>query len=150
MGLDIRSQSDKDYSYNYSGIHYIRYMAYCSIGGQDSYLDWHHNYYGAFGNTEPFEITGKYEEAQEKFINLYNHSDCDGTYTMRGKVEPLGSTGGLQTGNSKALLKELQFVKDNLQETHDGHDKRNWYVFDMFYDLVEDVVNNHNGRIEFS
>lgn len=150
MGLDIGSLSDKEYSYSYSGIHYIRYMAYCSIGGEDGYLDWHKNYYGEWGATEPVEITGKYVEVQERFPNLYVHSDCDGKYTLDGHVEEDNGKNGLQTGNSRELLKELEYIKAELPKKHDKEvTDRDWYVFNMLYELVKDVVENHDGVIEF-
>lgn len=152
MGLDIMSQSDKDYHYSYSGIHYIRYMAYKSIGGTDDYTTWHDSYYGKWGETAPATISGKYAEAQEKFKNLYLHSDCDGKYTPKGRIGTEAS--GLQTGNSIKLLKELEYIKSNLPHKEpvnadEQFTDRDWYVFNMFYDLVEDVVNNYDGVLEF-
>ncbi len=144
MGLDIYSASDKSYHYGYSGIHQVRYMGYRSIGGV-----------GDFGTFMEFqrqpEITGKLEEAMERFPNLFWHSDCDGEYTIDGEVKPWDKPGRLETGNSKGLLEELQHIKDNLPAKNDKQvSEMSWSIFNSLYELTKDVVENHDGRLEFS
>lgn len=144
MGLDIFSASDKDYHFSYHGLHEIRYMAYRSIGGKLSESDWYHEQ--AAENRE----TPEYDKALAKFPNLYWHSDCDGNYTLDGHIESFETPGSLQTGNSKELLEELQFVKDNLPRNDTFVGEREWFIFDAMYGLVKDTVDNYDGKIEFA
>ena len=151
MGLDIYSKSEKGYHFSYSGIHYIRYMAYKAQGGVRSYIDWHDM------QKQAKEPDWAYAHCLLFYPNLYWHSDCEGTYTLRGKLD--FAKGTLLTGNSKKLLWELTDIKEmltgkdlesiKLTEGLDAITDKDWYVFNMFYDLVKDVVENHDGRIEF-
>ena len=144
MGLDISSKSKKDYHYSYSGIYYIRFMAYRTSGGDKPYLDY-------YSSMTADEFPDDVEKAIKQFPNLCWHSDCDGTYTVRGKVASYENPGTLQKGNSKGLLSELQYIKDNLPKKHDPTvTDRDWYVFNMLYELVKDVVENYDGKIEFN
>lgn len=140
MGLDIFSASEKEYHFSYHGIHEIRYMAYRSIGGSLSFADWHH---------QQSEGGEEYDKTLDKFPNLCWHSDCDGSYTLTDEVEPFDKLTNLSTGNSKGLLEELQFVKDNVPRNDSFVSGREWHIFDALYDLVKDVVNNYDGEIEF-
>ncbi len=154
MGLDIYSQSDKDYHYGYSGLHYIRYMAYRALSGKKKYSDWHSL------ERQDVEPDWAYAHCLLFYPNLYWHSDCDGTYTKRGKLDFTKNT--LLTGNSKQLLWELDDIKEMLEGSGKGLAKikskeelnaeisdRDWQVFNMFHDLVKDVVENHDGHLEF-
>lgn len=143
MGLDILSASEKDYHFSYHGLHEIRYMAYRSIGGKLDEREWYKEQ--ANETTE----TPEYDKALAKFPNLYWHSDCDGKYTRRGRVESFDKPGNLQTGNSVGLLKELQFVKDNLPVNDSFAGYHEWMIFNAFYDVVKDVVENYDGVIQF-
>lgn len=138
MGLDIYSKSHHEYHASYGGIHYIRWHAYRFCGGEKKYSDWmadHHE-----GKSYDWcEIV-----AAVTFPNLLLHSDCDGTYTRNGRVDAMN--GDLLTGNSVQLLRELRRLKPFMEACKCSvrHD-----TFEMLLPLVEDVVTNHDGRIEF-
>lgn len=145
MGLDISSKSSHTYHASYGGLHQIRFLAYKSMGGLLDFSTWHHQQ--AEGGSE-------YDRTLEKFPNLLWHSDCDGAYTRRGKVASFEDPKGLQTGSSVGLLKELELIKDtlNLQRPKDSWTDNQSYtanLFYMLYDVVKDVVENYDGRIEF-
>lgn len=142
MGLYIHSESSFEYGYSYSGLHYIRWMAHRSIGGTMDFSE--------FMESQRCE-NEEYIKTRDKFPNLLWHSDCDGTYTLRGKVEPFDTSGDLLHGNSRGLLEELKFIKEELPKLNDPEiSERYWYVFDMFYNVVKDTVENCNGKIAFN
>ncbi len=146
MGLDIHSKSDKEYHYSYRGLHVIRHLAYLSNGGKKDF--------GQFMSDQK-DNSKLYIAARAKYPNLFWHSDCDGEYTLDGKVESFDST-ALQTGNSLELLEELEEVKRVLNIKKPSTDvitemtDRDAYIFYMLYDLVKDVVENHDGVLKFS
>lgn len=56
----------------------------------------------------------------------------------------------MKVPNNQQPGKELQYIKDKLPGKHDATiTDRYWYVFNMFYDLVKDVVENCDGVLEF-
>lgn len=141
MGLDINSKSDKEYHAGYSGLHQIRYMGYKAQGGKKGYSDWHTVQHQEAGPDWPFTMCMLF------YPNLYWHSDCDGTYTLRGKIDM--DNGTLQTGNSKQLLWELNDIRDMLIAGDSADtNELDWDRFNMLRDLVEDVVKNYDGRLE--
>lgn len=144
MGLDISSKSEKSYHSSYGGLHQVRWMAYKSLGGIRDYGMWHQLY----SNDEK---DSKDEKSYEEYPNLMWHSDCDGTYTPDGKIDNMDKPeNNLTTGNSVELLKELRLVKERLDERLNKYiTEHDWAKFNMLYDLVEDVVENHDGVLEF-
>ena len=80
------------------------------------------------------------------YPNLYWHSDCEGTYTLRGK--PDFEKGKLLTGNSKQLLWELNDIKAILvNEPNESVSENDWRIFDMLHELVKDTVENYGGKL---
>ncbi len=157
MGLYARgSYSKKSFSYSYSALHRIRYLALKTCGmpetvcGKKSEL-LVNNFF-----LMPNELTGGLVEDMRKFLwavqqagyyypNLMFHSDCEGSYTKTGKVLKCKE---LLRGNSKKLLKELNLLKDETEEKEKiGYD---WDIFISFYDLVSDEVLNGYGHIIFN
>lgn len=142
MGLDIQSKSDKEYHASYGGLHQIRWMAYKSVHGVRDYAMWHELY-------RTGDQDSRNELAEKDYPNLMLHSDCDGGYTPDGKVSTDGGE-AYQTGNSVQLLKELETIKQRLDEHPNKYIiDRYWDRFNMLYDLVKDVVENHDGVLEF-
>lgn len=156
MGLDACGKvSRKKYHWGYSGLHQIRWLAllalgmpqeikgnstFCALSGGWKLQD------GWYQDEERtilwyVQLSGKY------FPNLMFHSDCEGTYTKTGRLD---LNGKLMRGNSRSLLKELQMIKDseNLKNNHLKLGKA-MEIFDMFYDLVKDEVENGKGHITF-
>ena len=107
MGLDMSvPDGDTSYSYSYSRLHLIRWEAYRSIGGKADWLNFNHQQ-----RDERYDI--KFIEAFDKFKNLFNHSDCEGTYTLKGKP---GKDESLTTGNLPVLKKELTSLKTHFKK----------------------------------
>ena len=156
MGLDIcGKKSDKNYHYGYSGLHLIRWLGLISLGlpvkikGEDTFCalsggwkfkkDWYQD--------EEQTVLGCVQLSGKFLPNLMFHSDCEGTYTKSGRI----SFDDLMTGNSIGLLKELNYIKTNVdfkKEPHKG--SRAVEVFNTFYELVNDEVKNGVGHIVFS
>ena len=145
MGLSISSKSKLEFRASYGGLHYIRYIAYVHCGGERSPIEF-----------EGGDIVQRYQRGSEsydwafviacvEFPNLMMHSDCDGRYTKNGRIQPL-TDWQLQGGNSVQLLRELERLKDTAESLRDKHRVD---TYDMLLALVRDVVNNHDGRIEF-
>lgn len=142
MGLYIRSASDKEYSFSYSGLHAIRYMAYKTQDGKSDYGEWQKM------QDQSIQPDWAYALCLLFYPNLMWHSDCDGTYTLRGKIDL--EKGILHTGNSKQLLWELNDIKEMLTKEPDASlSEHDWARFNALRDLVDDCVTNYNGRIEF-
>lgn len=162
MGLDIVAKvSKKDYHAGYSALHDVRWLALICCGwprtigkgtdpGIESRLCASHIYVVPPGITgqEMTDMVMAAEIAGHMFPNLLLHSDCEGKYTKKGKVDLSTWT----SGNSVALLKELEIIKKNTPaelRVAGGGTSRPWQVFTMLYDLVEDEVENGAGHLEF-
>jgi hypothetical protein len=135
MGLSIYSKSKYEYHYPYSGLSRIRFVAFIISGGKLDFADF----------IQHLKYDWAYQVMSINFPNLVFHSDCEGSYTLKGKI------GGkdLMTGNSKELLKELRCLRRGFKKISiddDGYTKR---ILDDLYKLVNDVVKNHDGRIRF-
>lgn len=159
MGLYIYGEkTGHNLSGGYSRLHQnARYLAlvWCglpnSIGenkdGFNSYMNFP-NYESNFNNMNSFiyaiQLSGYY------FPNLLMHSDCEGNYTKNGKDSP--TTKGLEGGNSKKLLKELEILcNDDDLINHKLERVRNALDYTIkFRDLVKDELENGNGTIIFS
>jgi len=144
MGLDIYSKSsNKSYHFGYSGIHQLRYIAYRVVGGDKTFSG-----YMRMGDERPegcFDFC--YTCACYHFPNLMFHSDCEGTYTKRGKVL---TDEHLLKGNSKGLLKELEAL-NTLADRENAKGEIRWDdIFPQLYELVKDVVENGDGKLIFN
>ncbi len=137
MGLDISSKSSKEYHFGYGGIHYVRYYAYKVCGGEKDFIG-----YSNMARDDSYDWEGVLAHAL--FPNLMIHSDCEGSYTLKGKVNPFVSR-DLYTGNSTELLKELQFIIKKYKQDGVRDDS-----LKALYALVKDVVKNHNGKLTFN
>jgi hypothetical protein len=165
MGLCIKGKkSKKEYYYSYSGLHQIRWLALLSLGMSAS-INNNETYnvcYGYFDNllTDPLSAIQErqsfsfyLQESGYYFPNLMFHSDCEGRYTKVGKVF---SNGNLTTGNSIELLKELKFIKrryinkTKLEELSKNDLRHHAFeIFNSFYELVKDEVQNGYGILTF-
>jgi hypothetical protein len=79
------------------------------------------------------------------FPNLLLHSDCDGDYTKRGKID---LTGGLGKGNSVALLKELGELVNEKEFQNEKYTKEMGYT-KAFHALVKKEIEEGKGIIRF-
>lgn len=154
MGLDISVKGldyPKGYHYGYGTLHLVRWLALIDCGlpeniaGKPSYCIWPAVYVLPDGFTAkdmqatylPLQIAGHH------YPNLMLHSDCDGEYTRRGKVE----TTTLQSGNSVALLGELkQLAKNTPKNLQVG---RAWEALLVLLETARFAVEKSNGRMEF-
>ena len=157
MGLCITgSVSLKGYSYGYSALHLVRWLALLTCGfpekinGESSCLSFYPNFaifptgqklisHDVIGN-----MLASLQVAGYRYPNLLLHSDCEGKYTPKGQV--LQGRGWL-TGNSKELLGELKNVK-KLTTKH-LHKERAWAVFNSLFEVVKDEVENGKGILKF-
>lgn len=163
MGLDIHGKkSDLGCHFNYSGIHFVRWLAVliCGaphrFGNEDSnYTTFHWETSGCPSIMKPFELptqdqltnwnwalkcTGYY------FPNLMFHSDAKGSYTPRGKVF---KKEGLLSGNSKGLLKELNLIEEEMTDKIKCQNPRGYEIFKTLHTLVKDEVENGDAVLEF-
>jgi hypothetical protein len=153
MGLDIHAGvSKKDYHASYSQLHRVRWLAHIACGWPEVVTD--------VNTVDPHSISMSMIQdmvfaAQRVgflFPNLILHSDCEGTYTKRGKVDCTT----YQTGNSKQLLKELILLEKMLPEKFKTIDARYpsyftpWGIYKVLRELVEDEVLNGRGYLRFS
>jgi hypothetical protein len=158
MGLDIHGEKTRGHlGGSYSRLHYTaRYLAliFCSM---PEFLD-DENEVSAVGfYMHPF-IDGKRMNVSKlqqfiyavqisgiEFPNLLLHSDCEGSYTKRGKLDLNGS---LMTGNSIALMKELEKLVNEKEFQTDQYAEQMKYT-KAFYELVKKEVEEGNGKITF-
>jgi len=157
MGLYIYGKtSKKKYSYSYSALHQVRYLALITCGipekvcGKDSFLLYSQFFF------MPNQITGSLADEMRRYIsaiqisgyyfpNLMLHSDCDGNYTKNGRIM---SDPEWSKGNSKQLLKELKRLEESLEDKY--KQGFNWQIFNDLFDLVKDEVENGKGHLVFS
>lgn len=157
MGLDIHGKkSDKNYHAAYSGLHLIRYMALVDCGYPTSVGDEPSSSLFPTCYILPKNMTAKdlndivlgVQLAAHTYPNLMLHSDCDGTYTLKGSVNVFDGDDAWMTGNSKGLLKELTRLKEQMEDRF--RHTHNWALFIMLYELVKDEVEKGEGEITFS
>lgn len=141
MGLDIETNSELHYHRSYSALHTIRWMAYRQCGGEKDFAD-------LMGMVNPYKgrpsSDKAWDIASRKFKNLILHSDCEGSYTRKGKVNI--KTG--MTGNSIELLKELELLEKNIF-IFTGHEHIE-NSFGLLLRVVKQIVENEDGRIKFT
>lgn len=137
MGLDISSKSSLVYHFGYGGLHYIRFMAYRFCGGTKDFS----GYSAMHGYSGPSAYDWCFVVACQQFPNLMFHSDAEGTYTKRGRANPLD--GRLLTGSSTGLLRELE----RMEEFSKTFDLCRTDSYEALLALVRDVVKNHDGRL---
>lgn len=159
MGLVITSKgSSKEYSFGYSGLHQLRWVAYKICGGEKSFGDAMSMQEGVL-HSEQFEFPKldsicklkephydwSFFEALQKFPNLLWHRDDGGSYNLTGKPAALDEDP--LTGNSKGLLEELRTL-DKLGGKWKG--KVRWdEIFPQLYALVKEVVEEGDGALSF-
>lgn len=146
MGLSIASKSRHQYHAGYGGIHAVRYFAYLHCGGERSAVDFQGSTVDRWTNGGGPIYDWAFVVACAAFPNLMLHSDCDGDYSLKGRVDPLDSS--LQHGNSRELLKELQKLKRTVDAESKSRNLRR-DTYDMLLRLVRDVVKNHDGYLRF-
>lgn len=100
MGLDITCPKSKHgYHRSYGALHELRKAAYMLCGGPSDDT--------GFLKTEDFNWW--HVLAAGRFPNLILHSDCQGTYTMKGRVGY--ESEDLLTGSLPGLLSELKELR---------------------------------------
>jgi len=163
MGLSIRGEGTGDYiGWNYSTLHLaVRQVALIECGmplnladegkpvknGMGFYM---HPYIDIFSKEYlPTEKLLAFISAVQlsgyHYPNIMFHSDCEGKYTLRGKI----FNNNWMSGNSKKLYKELKDLYDNKtyrKLQNERFEKR----FCNFYELVKNEVLNGKGIIKFS
>jgi hypothetical protein len=132
-----------EYSASYSGMHKIRYLGYKAQNGRKDFGEFMTMQHGRMESDTDHAIAMCYLH----YPNLFWHSDCEGSYTLRGKVD-LEESGKLLTGNSRQLLWELNDIARRLGYDADNQ-QPSWELFVVFRELVKDVVENHDGKLEF-
>lgn len=155
MGLSIRTEhTDEHISWGYSVIHMVRTLAYiaCKVPKDIAILRMRYlitsddikvNYTGE--NFNQMSATGFL------FPNLLWHSDCDGTYTARGKV----AFGAMLTGNIYKLHEELEMLISedfrNNKEYKMQEIPESWIEsLEKFYALVSEEIKHKRPKIMFS
>ena len=141
MGLDISSKSHLQYHAGYGGLHYIRFMAYKFCGGPREFSTFEGGGFGAKEQTYDWCFI----VACLEFPNLMMHSDAEGSYGRRGKVNPMN--GALDSGSSPGLLRELERLEE-FAKTFEERFQMRTDTYYMLLALVQDVVHNHDGRLE--
>jgi len=168
MGLDIYGEkTGGHWSGSYSTLHHtVRWLALKYSGLPDSVgteedgkpinafaffmYPWpgHGSYTKKFDVEQLQRMLFSLEVAGHLFPNIMLHSDCDGQYTLRGKVL---QSPGLLYGNSKQLLKELDMLcaENDFIQAEDERTKQalQWTV--ELRDIVRNEIENGSGRILF-
>ena len=159
MGLDIRGEKTGGHWHgSYSTLHWsVRYLALKACGlpdvigerngeeitGMQYYM--HPWSYGATLDTDKIrQVLFAAQVAGHLYPQVLLHSDCDGSYTRRGKI--LGAD--LLTGNSKKLLAELESLCETFAGTEDESSRQYALTKDL-RDLVKDEVENGSGKVLF-
>ena len=139
MGLDIEgSKTKKRYTWSYSALHRVRAMAYYVCGCEDPEVT-----KLRFFNKEPQAF--EFSVAGYTFPNLLLHSDCEGSYTAKGKVLKNKT---LTTGNIYGLQKELNILRKKLT----NKEMQNIGGYQVFIDLkalVDDEIKLGGNKITF-
>lgn len=138
MGLDISTKSGKSYHYGYSALHSVRSLAAATQG------------------VAPFVPAGTDKErfpwsvvvTHAVFPNLMCHSDCQGSYTMTGRV----GDAQLLNGNLPGLVDELRLLKRLSRQIKEGElvpDKK-WavQVLNSLLAVAEDAL-KHEEPLNF-
>lgn len=142
MGLGISSKNYR-YSYSYSALHQIRGLSliYCGCPEeiQGKYCSFLLTYPYFEKVLPPDDMSVLFESVMRAgylFPELNLHSDCDGKYTSRGKI----NLSTYETGNSKRLLKELNLLKESTKIQNFIKGKSIQDIFNDFYNVVSDCV----------
>ena len=160
MGLSIRGEKTGNYWHgSYSTLNWsVRYLALKACGmpdvvgerngeeitGMQHYM-YPHNHRAELDTGQMREFLFAVQVAGYLYPQILFHSDCEGTYTKRGKI--LGD--GLLTGNSIKLLAELESLCETFADT-EHETTRSYALTKELRDLVKDEVENGSGRILFS
>lgn len=159
MGLDIHARATGGHlSGGYSRLHYTtRYLAlkFCAmpdfLDDKDdvsamSYFMYPYTEGKYLSNSKLTKFNYSLMLVGRLFPNIMFHSDCGGTYTKDGQLD---LDGGLLTGNSIELLKELELLvyEEDFQDSK--YDRAMEYTKE-FYELVKKEVEDGEGLIEFS
>ena len=148
MGLDIiTSVSKKTWHASYSGLHLIRKLALMECGADQAVADCltRHEVIPASRETMG-DLFWALQVCGNRYPNLMLHSDCEGSYSRRGKVN-LDSR-SLDSGSSTGLLKELSMLGERIDKKHKYGVA--WDLYIALHCLVKDEVENGKGRIEFA
>ena len=153
MGLDITcGKSTKTYHASYGVLHQIRWLALVACGYPQDRRDIYPSCHVVPAEITPGQINDMMwatVQAGHLFPNLLLHSDCEGTYTKRGKID----LARCMTGNSRGLLKELRLLETMIPESLKGDNPIThytpWGLFKTLKDLVEDEVEHGKGYIAF-
>jgi hypothetical protein len=159
MGLDIHGEKTGGHmGYSYSRLHYnARYLAliFCSM---PEFLDEEKEvsaigfYMNPFTDGKRLNISKLQQFIYAvqisgiEFPNLLLHSDCEGTYTKRGKID---TDGQLMTGNSVGLMKELEKIVNEKEFQTEKYTQQMAYT-KSFYELVKKEIEEGSGKIIFS
>jgi len=159
MGLDIYGKKSGGHlGAGYSRLHFTaRCLAleYCAM---PEFIDDQNKHLSILFYMHPWLDIGEHfsTDSMRKFIysmqlvgvefpNLMLHSDCEGNYTKNGKLD---LDGGLMTGNSKALLKELEKIVNEPVFQDEKYNEKMEYTR-KFCNLVKDEIENGVGTILF-
>jgi hypothetical protein len=159
MGLDIYGKKTGGHlGAGYSRLHFTaRHLAliYCAmpefIDDQDKhqsilfYMNPWLNIGESFSTQHMKDFIYAMQLSGVEFPNLMLHSDCEGNYTKNGKLDIDGS---LMTGNSIALLRELEKLVNEEAFLAEKYSKEMEYT-KAFYNLVKDEIENGVGTILF-
>jgi hypothetical protein len=88
-----------------------------------------------------------YALAASRFKNLMLHSDCEGSYTQKGKVD--FNKKGLLTGNLPELCSELSIIRKAVKKGIVGKDGVGVDELETLYKLAIDV-NKKGGFLTLS
>jgi len=156
MGLDIHPRtSKKGYHASYHALHGVRWLALISAGFPENIGDKKESSYRSYPGyyVIPNGLTADNLKdmvhaavvAGHLYPNLMLHSDCEGSYTKRGKVNVFG---GWLTGSSTKLLAELEALKERTPaRLKDNGPGTPWWTFKMLYELVKDEVKKGTGYL---
>ena len=137
MSLYMRGMaSEKHYSYNYSTLHYIRYLA-CKADGYKN--DWN-----TFNDVEDLKEEHNLS-AYPHFWQLLHFCDAEGVMVPDSYLEHVEYKESYYLGSSTKLLEELEFLKEDIARYPEKYENEKLTSFWTLYDLVKDEVEEGYG-----
>jgi hypothetical protein len=144
MGLSIDGwYSEKEWSYSYTPLHWVRYLA-CKIDGyKGTWLEFD----GPFRGHESQQPWLKHK----RFWQLLHFSDCEGILLPDSRLEDVDYENSFEVGSSTKLLRELDIIREEITTYPDKYKdmEQTIKIFWDLYNLVKDEVDEGAGILRF-
>ena len=138
MGLIVvGSSTEKRYSYGYSQLHVIRWLACKSRGYEKDFVE--------FMKDQKNNIWEKYPD----FRQLLHFSDSEGILIREDFLYKIDYQDSFELGSSTKLLEELEIIKDELARNPDIFQDASTKPFFSLYDVVKNDVEEGRGILWF-